>query len=139
LTLMMRPGAFAPAAQQLRPGGILPLATTSRSLSEDTLAALRTSFSKHNHFPSDDMWTALKALADTLEEMANGTCKKAIHLSSLDPGIGKTTTVIHFLKALLASPSHLDVAALVCVRRRDQIEAINLQERGPMLFAQKGV
>ena len=56
--------------------------------------------------------------------MANGTCESVIHLSSLDPGIGKTTSVIHFLKALLSSPAHLNVAALVCVKRRDQIETI---------------
>ena len=53
-----------------------------------------------------------------------GHVLRSIHLSSLDPGVGKTTTVIFFLRALLASKAHEDVAALVCVRRKDQIEAI---------------
>jgi hypothetical protein len=35
-----------------------------------------------------------------------------------------TTTVICFLRALLGSEAHFEVAALVCVRRKDQIEAI---------------
>ena len=53
-----------------------------------------------------------------------GTCFPLIHVSSLDPGVGKTTTVIFFLRALLRSHAHGEVAALVCVRRKDQIEAI---------------
>jgi len=56
--------------------------------------------------------------------MAEGSCPPAIYLSSLDPGVGKTTTVICFLRTLLASTLHADVGALVCVRRKDQIEAI---------------
>lgn len=67
---------------------------------------------------------ALAAIAKTLEAMANGTCSSAIHLSSLDPGVGRTTTIIHFLRALLDFEHHRSVAALVCVRRREQIEAI---------------
>ena len=101
-----------------------PLPQPPQTLSERTLETLRAFFENHDHRPSDDMWTALKAIAETLERMANGTCSHAIHLSSLDPGVGKTTTVIHFLKALLSSEQHREVAALVCVRRRDQIEAI---------------
>jgi hypothetical protein len=110
---MLEPGAFAQAQCPEQP---------VRSLSEETLAALRLTFSKHNHFPTGEMWVALKAIADTLEALANGTCGNAIHLSSLDPGIGKTTTVIHFLKALLASERHADVAAIVCAKRREQIQ-----------------
>ena len=70
------------------------------------------------------MWEALRAGADIMEKMADGTCPPLVYVSSLDPGVGKTTTVICFLRALLASDAHSDVAALVCVRRKDQIEAI---------------
>jgi hypothetical protein len=52
-----------------------------------------------------------------------GAAQPSISLASI-PGVGKTTTVICFLRALLASDGHSDVAALVCVRRKDQIEAI---------------
>jgi hypothetical protein len=112
---MLEPGAFAQALSPVEP---------VRSLSEATLAALHLTFSKLNHSPTAEMWTALKAIAETLEAMAEGTCEDAIHLSSLDPGVGKTTTVIQFLKALLSSPAHPDVAALICVKRREQIDAI---------------
>src|SRR5262249_10828836 len=108
---MLQPEAFTQAQSSTKPFS---------SLSEETLAALHLSFSKLNHFPTEEMWTALRAIAETLEAMANGNCEDAIHLSSLDPGIGKTTTVIHFLKALLASERHTDVAAIVCAKRREQ-------------------
>lgn len=104
---------------------VVPLAPPLQpTLTQRTLETLRTSFTQHDHHPSDDMWTALTAIAETLEAMANGTCSSAIHLSSLDPGVGKTTTIIHFLKVLLASHQHREVAVLVCVRRREQIEAV---------------
>ena len=96
----------------------------STPLSDQTMAALRDYFANRSHAPSEAMWTALRAVADTMEAMAEGRCPPLIHLSSLDPGVGKTTTVIFFLRSLLASNAHTDVAALVCVRRKDQIEAI---------------
>ena len=88
------------------------------------MAALKDYFAGRQHAPSEAMWVALRAVAETMEGMAEGRCPPLIHLSSLDPGVGKTTTVICFLRALLASEAHTDVAALVCVRRKDQIEAI---------------
>ena len=88
------------------------------------MAALGEYFADRQHAPSEAMWIALRAVAETMEEMADGTCPPLVHLSSLDPSVGKTTTVIIFLRALLASKVHEEVAALVCVRRKDQIEAI---------------
>ena len=99
-------------------------APSPSTLTAQTMAALRTFFAERNHVPSQEMWTALGAAADTMEAMAEGRCSPAIYLSSLDPGVGKTTTVICFLRALLTSDAHRDVAALVCVKRKDQIEAI---------------
>jgi hypothetical protein len=105
------------------------LGALSTPLADVTVAALRAYFAERRHAPSEAMWSALRAVAHTLEAMADGGCPPLIHLSSLDPGVGKTTTVICFLRALLASSAHADVAALVCVRRKDQIDAI-VQEAG---------
>jgi hypothetical protein len=85
---------------------------------------MRAFFAQQGHHPSADMWGALQAVGETMEKMAEGRCPPVIHVSSLDPGVGKTTTVICFLRALLRSDAHGEVAALVCVRRKDQIEAI---------------
>ncbi|WP_439542604.1 hypothetical protein [Hyphomicrobium sp.] len=61
--------------------------------------------------------------------MSDGVCSKAIYLSSLDPGMGKTSTVIYFLKALLASTKHEDIGVLICIERKEQILAF-LQHAG---------
>jgi hypothetical protein len=70
------------------------------------------------------MWEALSAVARTMETMANGSCTPAIYLSSLDPGVGKTATVVEFIRTLLTSTAHRDVAVLVCVARKEQIQSI---------------
>lgn len=93
-------------------------------LAVETTKALKGYFAERGHDPSPAMWKALGAAADTMATMAEGRCRPAIYLSSLDPGVGKTTTVICFLRALLASEVHANVAALVCAKRKDQIEAI---------------
>lgn len=93
----------------------------SRSLANRTMEGLLATFAERNHCPSDDMWTALRAVAETLEAMADGDAEPVIYLSSLDPGVGKTQTYIHFIRELLAHPDYRDVAILVCVRRKDQI------------------
>lgn len=64
--------------------------------------------------------------------MADGTAAPNFFLSSLDPGVGKTTTLIHFVQQLLRSQQHEDVAVLLCVSRLEEIarlvEEMNLEE-----------
>lgn len=94
------------------------------SLADLTIDALRCTFEERNHAPSEEMWRALRAVAETLQKMADGDCDPAIHLSSLDPGVGKTSVVICFLRALLSSGRHDGVGVIVCVGRLSQIETI---------------
>jgi hypothetical protein len=96
----------------------------SYTLAEQTITALQATFSRIGHRPTPAMWDALQAVADTLDQMANKTAAPLVYVSSLDPGVGKTTTVIHFLRVLLTSDAHQGVSALVCVSRRDQIRTI---------------
>lgn len=120
------------SAADLLKGGQLPkeplLGTyppfPGESLTSLTIARLRSRFHDHNHHPSEKMWEALSAVAGTMEKMANRSCDPAIYLSSLDPGVGKTATVVEFIRALLTSASHRDVAVLVCVARKEQIQSI---------------
>jgi hypothetical protein len=64
--------------------------------------------------------------------MADGTAPPSFFLSSLDPGVGKTTALIHFVQHLLRSQQHEDVAVLLCVSRLEEIarlvEEMNLDE-----------
>lgn len=54
--------------------------------------------------------------------MAEGKLPPQLYLSSLDPGTGKTLLIKHFIKTLLRSPHHEDVAVLVCLSRLEEVE-----------------
>jgi len=91
-------------------------------LATRTLAALREDFATFNHHPSAAQWQALADLATTLEAMANGTAEPRFYLSSLDPGVGKTQTLVKFLDVLLASHMHEHVGVLLCVSRLSEVK-----------------
>jgi hypothetical protein len=92
------------------------------SLADQTISTLKAFFDAKGHHPSEEMWKALAELASVLEAMAEGRCPPKLFLSSLDPGVGKTQTVTHFLKALIPSIEHLDTGVLICVSRLDEID-----------------
>lgn len=71
-----------------------------------------------------DQRLALTEVATTLEAMAEGVCPPQIHLSSLDPGVGKTTTLIEFIKQIVASTEHCHVGVLVGLSRLDEVERL---------------
>lgn len=70
---------------------------------------------------SEALWLALEDLVLTLEKMANGEAKAVHYLSPLDPGIGKTTAIIHFITHLLKSQKHEEVGVILFVDTRQQI------------------
>jgi hypothetical protein len=94
---------------------------TEGTLSALTLAQLGSYFNKRNHRPSPAQWEALAQLAETLEAMANGAAEPRFFLSSLDPGVGKSQTLIRFVDTLLASPLHEHVGVLLCVSRLSEV------------------
>ncbi|MEA1675251.1 hypothetical protein [Nitrospirillum sp. BR 11163] len=106
-----------------------PLRVQARKNLQDTL-------SRYGQSPSLDQANALHDLMDTMVDMANGISSSCYYLSSLDPGLGKTTAVVSFLQALCASNQHPGVAALVCMARREEIRDI-LKDAGlpPESFA----
>ena len=77
--------------------------------------------------PSTSMTRGLAAVADTLEAMAEDSLPPRVHLSSLDPGAGKTTLIKHFIKSLLSSPYHEDVAVLVCLSLLVEVERMQAE------------
>src|SRR3954467_8157402 len=76
------------------------------SLAEATLTRLRNWFTVQGLRPSTAMWEGIEDLCVCLQRMAEGKAKREFFLSSLDPGVGKTQTIFHFLLSLLASPKH---------------------------------
>jgi hypothetical protein len=98
--------------------------TPPKSLHQEILTRLKAFFDANHHRPSEAMWTALTELASVLEKMAEGRCPAKIYLSSLDPGVGKTQTVIQFIRALMASKAHQDVGVLICMSRLEEIKSV---------------
>jgi hypothetical protein len=99
-------------------------------LTERTLRDLRRFFEAQvpPHRPSNQMWEALSDAVAAMQTMAEGSAAPSIYLSSLDPGVGKTQAVVHFIRALLASKDHRDVGALVCVSRLKEIRKLAIDE-----------
>lgn len=85
------------------------------------ILSLFKTFRSMGHKPSHEMWEALRDLGYHLCWMAQGDCPPKFYLSSLDPGVGKTQAIVHFLKALVATPELSDVGVLIGVGRIDEI------------------
>lgn len=104
---------------------LTPFPSTLGRLSKETLSGLQSFFDQETtHQPSQAMWESLTDLAVTLERMADGECPPLYHLSSLDPGVGKTRTIIHFIQSLMRSPDHDTVGVILCVSRLDEIRKL---------------
>ncbi len=83
------------------------------NLTGQALCSLRAFFDGKGHRPSDEHWVALWAIARTMEDMLDGTCAAKVHLSACDCGVGKSQTVVHFARALVASPAHRGAGMIV--------------------------
>ena len=101
-----------------------PDAPPRDGLAATALQTLRAFFDTAGHNPSVDHWQALAAIAETMEAMASGTCAPKVFLSSVDPGVGKSQTVIHYARALIASPDHKTAGMIVCVGRIAEAAAL---------------
>ncbi|MGE8940656.1 hypothetical protein ACO2I3_01955 [Leptospira interrogans] len=95
-------------------------------LFECTLSTLEASFKERGHSPSGEQWEALKDLVRTIENLSLGKTERKLFLSALDPGIGKTTSLIAFLDTLLMFPHepHSAVGVLVCISTKQEIETL---------------
>jgi len=88
------------------------------------LADLRANFAQVGHHPSDDQWHALEALLETFDRLVDGRADPALYLSALDPGVGKTSAVIAYLRRLMASPDHRHAGVLLSLSRLGEIERL---------------
>lgn len=85
----------------------------------NTLKALR----DYGNEPQMDIEEALWDIIQTLTKMACGEAEAKYYVSSIDPGLGKTTSIIQWLKVFSSMPEFKDVGALVCFDRHEQIES----------------
>jgi hypothetical protein len=93
------------------------------SLSEMAFARMRDEFRKYGHNPSDTMLIALYDLIQTLTNMADGRAEALYYLCSADPGIGKSTAIIQWIKTYLEHPEAFgEQGVLISLDRYDEIE-----------------
>lgn len=94
----------------------------SSSLAEATTSSLfAVLVQRGGGLPYQDVTIALRELVAMFVAMAEGKASPVFYLSSLDPGIGKTTALICFVQELLKSDKHQDVAVLLCFSQLEEI------------------
>lgn len=102
-----------------------PLSTTNQDgLTLRVMSSLRMRFSDIDHFPSSMMYDAMEHVVGTLTSMADEFCLRSHYLSSLDPGVGKTSVVKHFVKELLRSDQYECVSVLICLARIEEVKRL---------------
>ena len=76
------------------------------------------------HRPSSDQWLALADLVKHFDMLARGEADPFVYLSSLDPGIGKTTALIKYLDVLLSIPTepYASCGVLIAMNTHDEIK-----------------
>lgn len=96
------------------------------SFTDKTIIDLRESFGKLNHKPSPQMWSAIKDIARTIEEIVaeRDNPTSTFYVSALDPGVGKTQTIVHAVRNL---PK--DVGVLICLSRINEVNTLRNEMR----------
>jgi len=74
------------------------------------------------HDPSPDMLEGLYNLQETLSRMVTGDLKPKVYVSSLQPGVGKTSAIKAWLKVYLARrQQYSDRGVILCFDRLEEI------------------
>ncbi|MBB5372278.1 hypothetical protein [Acidocella aromatica] len=93
-------------------------------LQQAAYASILAYFHERGQSPGPNHRNAIAQVLDTLERMANGQARPVVYVSAMDPGCGKTTCLVHFAKALVASPDHRAAGMIVFVGRVAEAEAM---------------
>jgi hypothetical protein len=117
----------------------------------ESVAATFSSFTDYGgaprpHRPSERQFQALTCQAHFLSKMAAGIAPKKHALASAAPGLGKTQTLAHWIKALLAveDPVLSTASVIICVSKLEEIwiREPRLDARGkaiPGEFVERGL
>ncbi|WP_139032158.1 hypothetical protein [Mesorhizobium amorphae] len=99
---------------------------TSGPLASRAIKTAREKFSspEFDHSPSDEHWLGLKEIADLFEAMAEEADIPKRFMSSLSPGMGKTTIAIEATKAFLADERFKGDGVIYFLSRLEEIKAL---------------
>jgi hypothetical protein len=86
---------------------------------------LRQTFDKRGHRPSPEQFSALVDLINTFDMIVRGEAEDVVYLSSLDPGLGKTSSLKAYLDVMLSAQDapHSTCGVLVALFTLEEIEA----------------
>jgi hypothetical protein len=80
-------------------------------------------FATHGHNPTSDQFTAVFAIQEALTHMLSGNAPQKYSVSSLDPGIGKTTSILTWLDAYLEGPEQYgNHGVIIALDRLEEIQ-----------------
>ena len=98
-------------------------AQTFATMTLKPFADLQGFFAEKKHKPSAEMLLGLYNLQDTLTKMLVGELQPMYYLSSLDPGVGKTSAIKAWLKAYLPRrKEYSDKGVILCFDRLEEIK-----------------
>ena len=95
-------------------------------LAERTMLALRRTFEERDHHPSEAQLASLEESACLIQAMADGSpgLDRHFYLSSLAPGIGKTSLDIEAIRQLVQMPEYQNVGVMFLIARCEEIKGI---------------
>lgn len=100
------------------------LPAAAQRVREAARQALRETFSNRGQQLTTEMWSALDAVVDVLSAMAVDRCPPQFYVSPIDPGVGKTTAYVCFLRALCQEPELSEVGAVCFTSRLREVETL---------------
>ncbi|WEX07293.1 hypothetical protein [Chelativorans sp. AA-79] len=100
------------------------LASVCPPLHERAFKQTEDLFRDWEHDPNGEQRLALSMIAEIYEAMATGELPPAYYLSSLAPGMGKTTTIIQSTRELLRDEAFRDVGVIIFLSRLAEIETL---------------
>jgi len=77
-----------------------------------------------NHKPSKAHWSTIREIVKNIEGQASGSIGKEFYASFLDCGMGKTTALIHSVKAILSLPHYDRVGFIIFLSKLNEIKKL---------------
>jgi hypothetical protein len=114
------------------------LSTSSRTsgLATDAYDRLTKFFADTPHRPSQEQWEAIRDLLGHLQRAADHDLDRAVYLSPIPAGTGKSTALAIFAKTLMDNPAYGDVGMVIFVNRiaeaSDMADKIGQQYRNEL-------
>ena len=91
-------------------------------LADTAYADLTTAFAAYGHAPSEHQRAAIRDLLAHLDQVANDQLDRALYVSAIPAGTGKSQSLAAFARALMDSPDHDDVGMVIFVNRIEEAQ-----------------